>query len=101
MSPLLITFFRNVAGDLLSPTKELVALDGDEEGRKSLESEKPLSERLKIRRGEELDLIPPQLLRKYIAYARKYVHPQLSVESARVLQVRIILILAVLDPLLF
>ncbi|KAJ8045687.1 DNA helicase MCM8 [Holothuria leucospilota] len=77
---------RNVTGDLLSPTKELVALDGDEEGRKSLESQKPLPERLKIKRGEELDLIPPQLLRKYIAYARKYVQPQLTVESARVLQ---------------
>ncbi len=29
------------------------------------------------------DIIPPQLLRKYIAYARKYIHPKLSEEAKR------------------
>jgi len=32
------------------------------------------------------DPIPLELLRKYIAYARKYVHPRLSPEASRVLQ---------------
>lgn len=34
-----------------------------------------LEDRLRIRRGENLDLIPANLLRKYISYARKYVQP--------------------------
>ncbi|XP_022097957.1 DNA helicase MCM8-like [Acanthaster planci] len=51
-----------------------------------LESDRPLSERLKISRGEAFDPVPPQLIRKYIAYARKYVHPKLSSEAATVLQ---------------
>lgn len=36
--------------------------------------------------GEVLDIIPHPLLRKYIAYARKYVKPKLSPEAADVLQ---------------
>lgn len=52
------------------------------------EDERSLLERLKIRRGEEIDPVPSRLLRKYIGYARKYVHPHLSVEAADVLQVR-------------
>ena len=51
------------------------------------EDERSLLERLKIRRGEEIDPVPSQLLRKYIGYARKYVHPHLSAEAADVLQV--------------
>ena len=54
-------------------------LEGDEEG-------KPLSERLKLAAGETFDPIPCQLLRKYVGYARKYVHPRLSQEGANVLQ---------------
>ncbi|XP_004634339.1 DNA helicase MCM8 isoform X2 [Octodon degus] len=49
-------------------------------------SEKPLSERLKVVPGETIDPIPHQLLRKYIGYARQYVHPRLSPEAAQVLQ---------------
>lgn len=36
--------------------------------------------------GEAFDPIPHQLLRKYVGYARHYVHPTLSVEAAQVLQ---------------
>ncbi|PIK54156.1 putative DNA replication licensing factor MCM8 isoform 2 [Apostichopus japonicus] len=70
---------RKVSGDLLSPSNNSIILDGDDES-------KPLAERLKAKRGEDCDPIPSQLLRKFIAYARKYVHPQLSKESAKVLQ---------------
>ncbi|KAL1915308.1 uncharacterized protein VTP21DRAFT_6766 [Calcarisporiella thermophila] len=45
-----------------------------------------LDERLKYREGEKMFPIPPALLRKYIAYARKYVHPRLSKDAAKVLQ---------------
>ncbi len=36
--------------------------------------------------GEAFDPIPHQLLRKYVGYARHYVHPTLSAEAAQVLQ---------------
>ncbi|XP_066495222.1 DNA helicase MCM8 isoform X2 [Tiliqua scincoides] len=49
-------------------------------------SDKPLSERLKVNPGESFDPIPHQLLRKYVGYARQYVHPRLSPEAAQVLQ---------------
>uniref|UniRef100_A0A452TEU9 DNA helicase MCM8 n=1 Tax=Ursus maritimus TaxID=29073 RepID=A0A452TEU9_URSMA len=49
-------------------------------------SDKPLSERLKVVPGETIDLIPHQLLRKYIGYARQYVYPRLSTEAAQILQ---------------
>uniref|UniRef100_A0A803SNX2 DNA helicase MCM8 n=1 Tax=Anolis carolinensis TaxID=28377 RepID=A0A803SNX2_ANOCA len=49
-------------------------------------SDKPLSERLKVVPGESFDPIPHQLLRKYVGYARQYVHPRLSPEAAQVLQ---------------
>ncbi|KAH0513946.1 DNA helicase MCM8 [Microtus ochrogaster] len=49
-------------------------------------SEKPLSERLKVAPGEKIDPIPHQLLRKYVGYARQYVHPRLSIEAAQALQ---------------
>ena len=61
--------------------------DDDDVERSIWESDKPLSERLKVGRGEGFDPIPPQLLRKYIAYARKYVHPNLTKDAATVLQV--------------
>ncbi|XP_013415383.1 DNA helicase MCM8 [Lingula anatina] len=50
------------------------------------EADKPLSERIKVPRGENLDVIPPQLLRKYVGYARKYVHPKITKEAAKVIQ---------------
>lgn len=40
----------------------------------------------KIPTGEALDPIPACLLRKYISYARQYVHPLLSPEAAQTLQ---------------
>ncbi|XP_040905949.1 DNA helicase MCM8 [Toxotes jaculatrix] len=46
----------------------------------------PLSERLQIPAGETVDPIPACLLRKYISYARQYVHPSLSPEAAQTLQ---------------
>ncbi|GAB1601268.1 DNA helicase MCM8 [Argonauta hians] len=45
-----------------------------------------LQERLTIHPTEKLDLIPPQLFRKYIGYARKYVHPKIGKEATSVLQ---------------
>ncbi|XP_018328891.1 DNA helicase MCM8 [Agrilus planipennis] len=46
----------------------------------------PLKERLKLKPDECLDYLPHQLFRKYIAYAQKYVHPQLSDEAAVILK---------------
>lgn len=46
-----------------------------------------LQERLKVGHGEDFDPIPCQLLRKYVGYARKYVHPRLGDAAAEVLQV--------------
>ncbi|XP_053384115.1 DNA helicase MCM8-like [Mercenaria mercenaria] len=50
------------------------------------ESDKPLSERLKIPRNHHFDPIPAQLLRKYVGYARKYVHPKIGPEAAKAIQ---------------
>nr|XP_033794155.1 DNA helicase MCM8 isoform X1 [Geotrypetes seraphini] len=49
-------------------------------------SDKSLVERLKVCPGESFDALPHFLLRKYIGYARQYVHPTLSPESAQVIQ---------------
>uniref|UniRef100_A0A8C1SDF6 DNA helicase MCM8 n=1 Tax=Cyprinus carpio TaxID=7962 RepID=A0A8C1SDF6_CYPCA len=49
-------------------------------------SEKPLADTLKLVPGEAFDPIPHQLLRKYVGYARHYVHPTLSAEAVQVLQ---------------
>jgi DNA helicase MCM8 len=45
-----------------------------------------LSDRLRIRNTQDFDPIPIPLLRKYIAYARQYVQPRLTVPAAQVLQ---------------
>ncbi|XP_045538871.1 DNA helicase MCM8 [Papilio machaon] len=45
-----------------------------------------LSKRLRLKPGEVIDSLPLVLLRKYIAYARRYVHPTLSAEAADTLQ---------------
>ena len=45
-----------------------------------------LVERLTPVPSEVVDPLPPQCLKKYIAYARRYVHPRLSSEAALVLQ---------------
>ncbi|XP_056903966.1 DNA helicase MCM8 [Takifugu flavidus] len=51
-----------------------------------VQSDMPLSERLQVPPGESIDPIPPCLLRKYISYARQYVHPSLSREAAQIIQ---------------
>ncbi|KAG6458716.1 DNA helicase MCM8 [Manduca sexta] len=50
------------------------------------DSNQSLSQRLQLKPGEVIDHLPLVLLRKYIAYARRYVHPKLSAEAANVLQ---------------
>ncbi|KAJ3276834.1 DNA replication licensing factor mcm8 [Terramyces sp. JEL0728] len=45
-----------------------------------------LLERLRIFSNEEIDPIPPSLLRKYISYARTYSKPKLTREAAELLQ---------------
>ncbi|KAG0726899.1 DNA helicase MCM8 [Chionoecetes opilio] len=50
------------------------------------DDDKPLSEYLKQPACEPFDPLPPQLLRKYICYARRYVNPRLSPAAAKVLQ---------------
>jgi DNA replicative helicase MCM subunit Mcm2 (Cdc46/Mcm family) len=48
--------------------------------------EKSLLQYLKLLPGEEIEPIPPPLLRKYIAYAKRYVEPSLTVEASNILQ---------------
>lgn len=48
------------------------------------EKHQSLQERLIIK--EPMDFIPAPLFRKYVAYARKYVHPRIGKEAAHVLQ---------------
>ncbi|CAG4990031.1 unnamed protein product [Colias eurytheme] len=45
-----------------------------------------LSQRLRLKPGEVIDTLPMVLLRKYIAYAIRYVHPKLSTAAANALQ---------------
>ncbi|EFA06449.1 DNA helicase MCM8 [Tribolium castaneum] len=42
--------------------------------------------RLSLQDGEEIDYLPHSLFRKYIAYAQKYVNPQLSDDAKQVLK---------------
>lgn len=44
------------------------------------------SKRLRLKPGEVIDTLPLVLFRKYIAYARRYVHPKLSADAANILQ---------------
>ena len=62
-------------------------LETSNPGKEQWESDKPLSERLKVQSKEDFDAVPAPLLRKYVQYARKYVHPHLSSDAATVLQV--------------
>ncbi|PVU88267.1 hypothetical protein BB559_003743 [Furculomyces boomerangus] len=45
-----------------------------------------LQRSLELNPGEEIDLIPKSLLKVYIAYARKYVHPRLSERAKDIFQ---------------
>lgn len=54
------------------------------------EEQASLLDRLKLPRSSvdsDFDPVPSQLLRKYVGYARKYVHPHLSKEAADEIQV--------------
>ncbi|XP_071961751.1 DNA helicase MCM8-like [Antedon mediterranea] len=75
---------RSADGDWKAQRKNLS--NDDDEARRLYEAERPLLERLIYARGEKVDPIPVFLLRKYIAYARKYVHPKLTKEAAVILQ---------------
>ena len=46
----------------------------------------PLAQALRTYSEEDAEPPPPQLLKKYIAYARAHVHPQLSDEAKQVRQ---------------
>ncbi len=52
----------------------------------SIASDGSLLQRLMTDPGEDLETVPPELIRKYIAYARKYVKPKLSVEAGKEIQ---------------
>jgi DNA helicase MCM8 len=45
-----------------------------------------IEQRLLSHPDDDLDLIPSSLIRKYIAYSRKYCQPRLSPEAAGVLK---------------
>ena len=45
-----------------------------------------LADRLVMVPGEPVDPVPPQCLKKYIAYARRYVQPKLTPAAAKILQ---------------
>ena len=45
-----------------------------------------LTQRLRQAPNEKVTPVPGDMLRKYIAYARKYVSPRLTPEACRVLQ---------------
>lgn len=47
---------------------------------------KSILDRLRISPDEQFDPIPPSILRKFVAYARKYAHPVLSHEAAGIIQ---------------
>ncbi|KAN0025797.1 hypothetical protein ACTFIU_000060 [Dictyostelium citrinum] len=56
---------------------------GNEE---DLDKSLPLKQKLLITQGQEINLIPTVILRKYISYAKKYVSPRLSEEAIKVIQ---------------
>jgi len=47
---------------------------------------KSLHDRLALRDGENIDHIPAMLMKKYISYAREYVHPKLSPEAKKIVK---------------
>jgi len=61
-------------------TKHALSQVGTQQGHQSLR------DRMKVRRGETMDILPFRLLRKYIAYSRQYVHPKLNADAKKVLQ---------------
>ena len=51
---------------------------------KGEDSRVSLEDQLKVYTNEDADPMPPQLMQKYIAYARTYVHPTLSAAAKKV-----------------
>ncbi|CAG7726014.1 unnamed protein product [Allacma fusca] len=74
-----ITGFRRASGSS-------VAQETNRASGITASSEESLFERLKFQRGESVDLIPHQLMRKYIAYAKQYVRPKISTEAATIIK---------------
>lgn len=66
-------------------TKKSTFLDPTQQPH-TISASAPLADRLKYKAGETKEPIPHPILRKYIAYARKYVFPKLSKEACNVLQ---------------
>ena len=63
-----------------------VGRDGDGEGMAAgaADADQTLSERLMLSKTEDFDPIPAPILRKYVSYARKYVHPKLNPAAGKV-----------------
>ncbi|KAG0301141.1 DNA replication licensing factor mcm8 [Dissophora globulifera] len=74
--------FRSGSSQDSGSSQSQPSLGGDSKSR----MDRPLSERLRMTDEDQMDLIPQPLLRKFIAYARQYVHPKLSPEAAATLQ---------------
>ncbi|XP_062518421.1 DNA helicase MCM8-like [Corticium candelabrum] len=77
---------NSVGGLVKSKAASVLELRGDDDAYREWEKQKPLSERLKFLGSEFADLLPHCLFRKYVGYARRYVHPKLSPEAAGILQ---------------
>ncbi|KAG0046935.1 DNA replication licensing factor mcm8 [Gryganskiella cystojenkinii] len=80
------SFRPGLSQDIDSGTSQQSQSQQGGRGRIKPEMDRPLSERLRMTDDDNLELIPLPLLRKYIAYARKYVHPKLSPDAAATLQ---------------
>ncbi|KAL5970189.1 DNA helicase MCM8 [Taenia solium] len=71
---------KRVKRDDVDFTSSFVTLVGSDRGANC--ADLPLENRLRIGTSSRR-LIPPQLLRKYITYARAYVHPRMTREAAQ------------------
>lgn len=73
---------------LMAPSQSSSESSNSSSMQQQWNAQKPLATRLSISSHEQrnLDHIPHQLLRKYIAYARKYVKPRLSTAAKNVLR---------------
>ncbi len=50
-------------------------MEGNKAGLVGLDADRTLAQRLRVEEGDDLVVVPPALLRKYIAYAKMYCHP--------------------------
>jgi DNA helicase MCM8 len=70
------TGFRNAWGIFSSSIRLNLAATVNKNTREENEGDLALEDRLKIGQVENFEPFPQPLLRKYVAYARKYVHPK-------------------------